>query len=35
MENKIKEILQDYMTERQIELALPRLENLISFNQML
>jgi len=32
MENKIKEILQDYMTERQIELALPRLVNLISVN---
>jgi hypothetical protein len=32
MENKIKEILQDYMTKRQIELALPRLVNLISVN---
>ena len=32
MENKIKEILQDYMTERQIKLALPRLVNLISGN---
>lgn len=32
MENRIREILQDYMTERQIELALPRLVNLISVN---
>lgn len=32
MEKEIKEILKDYMTERQIELALPRLVNFISSN---
>jgi hypothetical protein len=35
MEKEIKEILRDYMTERQIELALPRLVNFISSNTML
>lgn len=29
MEKEIKEILKDYMSERQIELALPRLVNFI------
>lgn len=32
MKEDILNILKDYMTERQIELALPRLVNLISVN---